>query len=72
MLVKAKHPQLGCESKAHCKTLTNGVGIPFVWWFGARCDYNTMVLDLLGLSLEDLFSNRKFSPSRLFSYSLIN
>ncbi|KAF8595057.1 kinase-like protein [Ceratobasidium sp. AG-I] len=60
-LVKAKHPQLEYESKVY-KTLAGGVGVPFVQWFGTECDYNAMVLDLLGLSLEDLFNfcNRKF------------
>ena len=27
--------------------ITGGIGVPFVWWFGTECDYNTMVLDLL-------------------------
>ena len=60
--VKAKHPQLEYESKVY-KTLAGGVGVPFVRWFGTECDYNAMVLDLLGPSLEDLFNfcHRKFS-----------
>lgn len=60
--VKAKHPQLEYESKVY-KTLAGGVGVPFVRWFGTECDYNAMVMDLLGPSLEDLFNfcNRKFS-----------
>lgn len=60
--VKAKHPQLEYESKVY-KTLAGGVGVPFVRWFGTECDYNAMVIDLLGPSLEDLFNfcNRKFT-----------
>ena len=60
--VKAKHPQLEYESKVY-KVLAGGVGVPFVRWFGTECDYNAMVMDRLGPSLEDLFNfcNRKFS-----------
>ncbi|KND01651.1 CK1/CK1/CK1-D protein kinase [Spizellomyces punctatus DAOM BR117] len=60
--VKAKHPQLEYESKVY-KSLAGGVGIPFVRWFGIECDYNCMVIDLLGPSLEDLFNfcGRKFT-----------
>uniref|UniRef100_A0A1D1XPF8 non-specific serine/threonine protein kinase n=1 Tax=Anthurium amnicola TaxID=1678845 RepID=A0A1D1XPF8_9ARAE len=60
--IKAKHPQLEYEAKVY-KTLAGGVGIPFVRWFGVECDYNAMVIDLLGPSLEDLFNfcNRKFT-----------
>ncbi|KAJ3099919.1 serine/threonine protein kinase [Phlyctochytrium bullatum] len=60
--VKAKHPQLEYEAKVY-KSLAGGVGIPFVRWFGVEVEYNCMVVDLLGPSLEDLFNfcGRKFS-----------
>lgn len=38
-------------------------GIPNVRWFGIEGDYNVLVMDLLGPSLEDLFNfcSRKLS-----------
>lgn len=38
-------------------------GIPNIRWCGIEGDYNVLVLDLLGPSLEDLFNfcSRKFS-----------
>jgi len=60
--IKSKHPQLLYESKLY-KILAGGVGVPNVHWYGVEGDYNIMVIDLLGPSLEDLFSfcNRKFA-----------
>lgn len=38
-------------------------GVPHLKWFGVEGEYNVMVIDLLGPSLEDLFNycNRKFT-----------
>ncbi|CAK9324713.1 unnamed protein product [Citrullus colocynthis] len=60
--VKTKHPQLLYESKLY-KILQGGTGIPNVRWFGVEGDYNVLVIDLLGPSLEDLFNfcSRKLS-----------
>ncbi|KAF0890886.1 hypothetical protein E2562_005021 [Oryza meyeriana var. granulata] len=60
--VKSRHPQLHYESKLYM-LLQGGTGIPHLKWFGVEGEYNVMVIDLLGPSLEDLFNycNRKFS-----------
>ncbi|AQK75996.1 casein kinase I isoform X1 [Zea mays] len=60
--VKTKHPQLHYESKLYM-LLQGGTGIPHLKWFGVEGEYNVMVIDLLGPSLEDLFNycSRKFS-----------
>ncbi|KAI3787153.1 hypothetical protein L1987_41407 [Smallanthus sonchifolius] len=59
---KTKHPQLHYESKIYM-LLQGGTGVPNFKWFGVEGEYNVMVIDLLGPSLEDLFNycNRKFS-----------
>ncbi|XP_050399502.1 casein kinase I [Patella vulgata] len=59
---KARHPQLLYESKLY-KLLQGGVGIPHMRWFGSEREYNVLVLDLLGPSLEDLFNfcSRRFT-----------
>ncbi|GMP90629.1 hypothetical protein CsSME_00041664 [Camellia sinensis var. sinensis] len=60
--VKTKHPQLHYESKIYM-LLQGGTGISSLKWFGVESEYNVMVIDLLGPSLEDLFNycNRKFT-----------
>ena len=59
---KAKHPQLHYEAGVY-KTLVGATGIPRVHWFGIEGSYNVLVMDLLGRSLEDLFTRcgRRFT-----------
>jgi len=59
---KSRHPQLLYESKIY-RILSGGVGIPNLYWYGVEGDYNVMVMELLGPSLEDLFMfcSRKFT-----------
>nr|APP94028.1 double-time [Colaphellus bowringi] len=60
--IKTRHPQLHIESKFY-KMMQGGVGIPQIKWCGSEGDYNVMVMELLGPSLEDLFNfcSRRFS-----------
>ena len=45
------------------QVMQGGVGIPFVKYYGNEGEFNVMVMELLGPSLEDLFNfcNRKLS-----------
>jgi len=45
------------------RSLSGGAGIPRIHAYETECEYNAMVFDLLGPSLEDLFNycSRKFS-----------
>jgi len=58
----AKNPHLESEYKIY-QTLAGGVGISQVYWFGRACNWNAMVLDVLGPSLRDLlkFCGGKFT-----------
>ena len=60
--LKSKHPQLLYESKIY-RVLHGGYGIPHAKWFGSEGDYNVLVIDKLGPSLEDLFNycGKRFS-----------
>jgi len=61
-VLRTQHPQLAYEAKLY-RVLQGGVGIPSIRYCGIEGDYNVLVMDLLGPSLEDLFSfcGRKFS-----------
>ncbi|KOX78390.1 Casein kinase I isoform epsilon [Melipona quadrifasciata] len=69
--IKTRHPQLHIESKFYRMMQGGGnniccnvsVGIPTIKWCGSEGDYNVMVMELLGPSLEDLFNfcSRRFS-----------
>lgn len=54
--VKSRHPQLLFESRVLKYLATPcSVGVPNMRWFGLEGEYNAMVMDLLGASLEDMF-----------------
>ncbi|KAH8620967.1 Protein tyrosine kinase Protein kinase domain [Trypanosoma vivax] len=55
---KTRHPQLAFEARFYRILNAGGsvVGIPNVLYHGVEGEFNVMVIDLLGPSLEDLFS----------------
>lgn len=60
--LNTRHPQLSYESKL-MKMFQQEAGMPSMLWYGTEGGYNILVMELLGPSLEDLFSycNRRFS-----------
>lgn len=60
--VKSRHPQLAYEYRLY-RILQNKSGtvpgIPAVKWFGREGDFNVLVMELLGPSLEDMFNVRR-------------
>ena len=58
----SRNQQLQYEFKVY-KTIRGGIGIPSAQYFSREGNYNVMVMELLGPSLEDLFNycNRRFS-----------
>ena len=65
-----KHPQLFYESKLYM-SLQGGIGIPKIYWCGTQGNYNILIMDLLGKSLEDLFSDCKRQFTLLTTLMLI-
>lgn len=67
-LLTCPHPQLFFEAKLyqylHSEVTEFDKGFPHVYYSGSEGEYNVMVMDLLGASLEDLLNvanNRRFS-----------
>ncbi|CCD25483.1 serine/threonine protein kinase HRR25 NDAI_0F01640 [Naumovozyma dairenensis CBS 421] len=69
--VRTKHPQLEYESRVY-RYISGGIGIPIIRWFGREGEFNAMILDLLGPSLEDLFNycRRSFSFKTIIMLAL--
>ena len=65
--VNVEYPKLQYKHSIY-KSFTGGISIPSVCWFGMEGDYNAVVLELLGPSLEELFNhnNCKFSLKTVF------
>ncbi|KAA6401158.1 MAG: putative casein kinase 1, partial [Streblomastix strix] len=65
-----KAPQLYEESQLYLKLSGNNrvPGIPHLHWYGSEGNYNILVMDLLGPSLETIFNccDRKFSLKTVF------
>lgn len=57
-----QYPQLSSEHKIY-QSLQGCPGIPKILWYGSESGYNILVLELLGPSLDNLFTycKRKFS-----------
>lgn len=51
---KTKHPQIYYESRLY-HALQGGIGIPTLHWCGSQGNYNILIIDSLGPSLESLF-----------------
>jgi predicted Ser/Thr protein kinase len=60
--IDTDNPKLSHEWKVY-KSLSGGIGIPRVSWFGSERGFRAMTMNLLGPSLEDIFDacNRKFT-----------
>jgi hypothetical protein len=48
------------------------VGVPKMYFFGKEGDYNVLVIDMLGPSLEDLFEycRRKFTLKTVYMLAI--
>lgn len=49
--------------------ISGSAGIPRVIWYGKEGQYEIIVLEYLGTSLDDLIRERQFDPRRTFLYA---
>jgi len=58
----SKYPQLQFEYKIY-RSMKSSIGVPKVYWYGKEGEYNILIMEMLGPSLEDLFiyCGRQFS-----------
>ena len=59
---RTKQPQLEYEARIY-DVLSSSVGVPEIFWYGTEHEYNAMIIQILGPSLESLFvyCGRRFS-----------
>lgn len=70
--LKGRH-SLHLDLEARCyEAMTGKEGIPRLRWFGRECDYNVLVIDLLGSNLEELHLDldRKFTLSTILKLAM--
>ena len=53
---RTRHPQLLYESRIY-RLLHGGIGVPNIHWYGIEGNFNILAMDLLGKSLEALFTS---------------
>jgi hypothetical protein len=49
--------------------IAGGIGIPPVHWYGKEGQYEVIVMDHLGTSLDDLVSKRQIDQEKIFQYT---
>ena len=67
--IQSKHSQLSHEHSVY-KALHDTAGIPSMHWYGREAQYNVLILDRLGLTIEEAISNGHHGDINLvFSYA---
>ena len=64
--IQSQHARLSHEHSVY-NALHNAAGIPSMHWYGREDPYNVLILDRLGLTLEELIS-KSCDIDLIFSY----